>query len=181
MEEYDACFELLELTSESSLEDIRKRYRYLKKLYSGDSIEIRALNDDFSQDIKEDYLTRLDKAFEKLSELSEKNNPLAKRHGADMDTEMRLRVSQIESFTGAALKSIRERMNVDLTDIFTITRIQPHFLDAIECEEFGSFQAEVYLRSYLIEYTRFFSLDTQRVLSDYLPRYRDWIAQQKQT
>jgi len=180
MEEFNTYFKILELTTESSLEDIRKRYRYLKKLYSGDSIEVRALHDDFSQEIKEDYLARLDEAFEKVSSLSEKNTPLAKRHGKDMDDEIRLWVAQIECFTGVALKSIRERMNVDLTAIFTITRIKPNFLNDIEYEAFESFRAEAYLRSYLIEYARFFSLDTQRVLNDYLPRYRDWVAKQKQ-
>lgn len=71
-----------------------------------------------------------------------------------------------------ALRSIRERMGVELRDIFAASRIQPQYLEDIENERFDSFHAEVYLRSYLIEYTRFLALDTEKVLADYLPRYR---------
>jgi hypothetical protein len=39
-------------------------------------------------------------------------------------------------------------------------------------------RAKVFLRSYIVEYTRFLSLDTQRVLADYMPRYRFWAANQ---
>jgi cytoskeletal protein RodZ len=81
-------------------------------------------------------------------------------------------IKSINNFTGVALRTIRERMGVDLKEIFAATRIQPQYLEDIENEQFSSFRAEVYLRSYLIEYTRFLSLDTQKVLTDYLPRYR---------
>lgn len=176
MEEYDCCFEQLELSPDATPEDVRRRYRYLKKRYSSDSIEIRALGDDFSQDIRADYLSRLDKAFEKLCSLSEKQKPFVTLHPKGMDDELRRWVAGIECFTGEALKAIRERLQVDLKTIFAVTRIQPHLLEDIEREAFKTFRAEVYLRSYLIEYARFLGLDTQRVLNDYLPRYRDWMA-----
>jgi cytoskeletal protein RodZ len=63
-------------------------------------------------------------------------------------------------------------MGVDIKEIFSATRIQPQYLDDIENERFSSFRAEVFLRSYLIEYARYLSLDTHKVLADYLPRYR---------
>lgn len=178
MEEYYNYLDLLELTPEATPADIRRRYRYLKNLYAGDSIEIRALANDFSDEIRADYLARLDDAFKKLSELPEKGTTGAPLPGPGLDDELRLWLTQVDCFTGATLRNIRERMKVDLKTIFTVTRIQTHFLEAIEGESFQSFPAEVYLRSYLIEYARFISLDTQRVLNDYLARYRDWTAQQ---
>lgn len=177
MEECDQYFELLELPPEASLDDIRRRYRYLKTLYAGDSIEIRALHDDFSQELLADYLDRLDRAFEKLHALREKNKAVAVAAvRKEPNYEQRHLIGQIGCFDGPALKTVRERLKVDLQDIFAVTRIQPRFLDDIESEAFDSFPAEVYLRSYLIEYSRFLGLDSQRVLCDYLPRYRQWAA-----
>jgi hypothetical protein len=175
----EAClkyYDLLELPTDATIADIQKNYRYLKNLYSGDSIEITALNDDFSQEIRLDYLSRLDDAYENLSVLLEGNKPASLARSVSIDDELRCWIRDIGCLSGAVLRTIRERMGVEIKDIFTATRIQPQYLDDIENEAFDSFRAEVYLRSYLVEYTRFLSLDTQKVLGDYMPRYRSWAA-----
>jgi len=176
MEAFLKYFDLLELSPEAGIEDIRKNHDYLKNLYSGDSIEIIALNTDFSQELRQEYLTRLDDAHEKLTQLLENKKPAVAQTAVRLDDELCGWISTIACFSGAALKSVRERMAVDLKELFTATRIQLQYLEDIENERFESFRAEVYLRSYLIEYTRFLSLDTPRVLADYLPRYRSWAA-----
>lgn len=172
MEAYQKFYDLLDLPPEATIEEIRKKYSDLKVLYSGDSIEITALNADFSPELQQDFLSRLDDAYEKLTLLLENKRPAAPKKTAIMDDELSDWIKNISCFTGGVLRNIRERMGVDLKDIFAVSRIQPQYLDDIENEQFGSFRAEVYLRSYIIEYTRFLSLDTQKVLADYLPRYR---------
>ena len=167
-------FELLELSPEANLDDIRKKYRYLKNLYSGDSIEIRALRDEFPNDVRNDYLARLDEAFEKLNALPEKNRALELQPVKCENEDTRKWLESVECYNGAALREIRLRMNVELKAIFEVTRIQLHLLEDLENEVFTTFGAEVYLRSYLIEYARFLSLNTQKVLDDYLGRYRAW-------
>lgn len=177
MEGFDQYFELLELTPEASLEDIRRRYRYLKALYAGDSIEIRALHDDFPQELRADYLGRLDQAFAILNALTEKNKAVAAAPPRkELDQDLRNWIAQIGCFDGVALKAVRERLQIDLPSIFNVTRIQLRYLEDIESDTFASFPAEVYLRSYLIEYSRFLGLDSQRVLNDYLSRYREWVV-----
>jgi hypothetical protein len=176
MEAYLKYFDLLELPPEAGIEDIHKNYDYLKNLYSGDSIEITALHTDFSQELRQEYLSRLDDAHDKLTLLLENKKPAVTLNAVHMDDALCDWISNITCFSGAALKSIRERMVVDLKDMFAATRIQPQYLEDIENEQFDTFRAEVYLRSYLIEYTRFLSLDTPKVLADYLPRYRSWAA-----
>lgn len=176
MEGYRKYFDLLELPPEATIEDIRRNYSYLKTLYSGDSIEIAALNTDFSQELRQDYLSRLDDAHEKLGTLLENKKPAVALPAVSMDDELRRSIECINCYSGAALRSVRERMGVELREMFDITRIQPRYLEDIESERFDSFRAEVYLRSYLVEYTRFLSLDTRRVLADYMPRYRAWAA-----
>jgi len=172
MEAYLKFYDLLELPPEATIEEIRKSYSDFKVLYSGDSIEISALNADFSPELQQDFLFRLDEAYEKLILLLENKRPAATMKSAVMDDGLSDWINSINCFTGGALRNIRERMGVDLKDIFAVSRIQPQYLEDIENEQFGSFRAEVYLRSYIIEYTRFLSLDTQKVLADYLPRYR---------
>ena len=174
MEEYLKYFDLLELTPEASIKEIRSSYRHLKNLYSGNSIEISALNQDFTDELRDDYLSRLDEAYEKLSVRVENKIPAAELQAETMADELRSWIESIDCFTGAALKSFRERIGVDLEDIHAVTRIQTKHLNDIENEVFESFHAEVYVRSFLIEYTRFLKLDTQKVLNDYLPRYRAW-------
>ena len=172
MEAYQKYYDLLELPPEAAIEEIHKNYFDLKTLYSGGSIEITALNTDFSQELQQDYLNRLDDAYETLKLLQENKRPVVSKKTVIVDEGLLEWIDNIKSFTGVALRSIRERMGVDLKDIFAASRIQPQYLEDIENEHFSSFRAEVFLRSYLIEYTRFLSLDTQRVLADYLPRYR---------
>ncbi|MEI6218578.1 MAG: helix-turn-helix domain-containing protein [bacterium] len=172
MEAYLKYFDLLDLSPEATIDEIRKNYSDLKALYSGDSIEITALNEDYSQELIQDYLLRLDCAYEELSLLLENKRPVVIKKTLTMDDGMSDWIKSINNFTGVALRTIRERMGVDVKEIFAATRIQPQYLEDIENEKFSSFRAEVYLRSYLIEYTRFLSLDTEKVLADYLPRYR---------
>lgn len=174
MEELDQYYALLELTPDATIDDIRRSYRNLKSLYSGDSIEIRALKEDFLQEMREDYLTRLEEAFEKLNSLPAKNKMLEIVPAKAVDEDLENWIGQFECFSGVALRSIRERKNIDLKTMFTVTRIQIRFLEDLENEVFSSFRAEVYLRSYLIEYARFLALDTKKVLDDYLGRYREW-------
>jgi len=176
METHRKYFALLELPPTATIKEVRNKYRYLKNLYSSDSIEILALNEDFSPELREEFLSRLDDAYEKLILLLEDEKPSQRQQDIKMDDETRLWIEQISCFDGAALRAVRERLGVDLKDMFIVTRIQVHHLQEIETEIFDFFRAEVYLRSFIVEYARFFSLDPQRVLADYMPRYQSWAS-----
>ena len=174
MENHHKYFDLLELTPEANIKEVRSKYAYLKNLYSGDSIELLALNEDFSSELRDDYLSRIEAAYEQLCLLFEDKNPALMPPVLRVNDEARLWIEQIDCFDGATLRAVRERLGIDLKDVFAVTRIQLHYLHDIENEVFDLFRAEVYLRSFIIEYARFLCLDTQKVLSDYLPRYRLW-------
>ena len=176
MENHHKYFDLLELTPEASLKEVRSKYTYLKNLYSGDSIELLALNEDFSAELRNDYLSRIEAAYEQLSLLFEDKNQTLIPPALRINDEARLWIGQIDCFDGATLRAVRERLGIELKDMFAVTRIQLHYLQDIENEVFDLFRAEVYLRSFIIEYARFLCLDAQKVLSDYLPRYRSWAA-----
>jgi len=176
MEKHLKYFDLLELSPDATIKEVRNKYCYLKNFYSGDSIELLALNEDFSKELREDYLSRLDDAYEKLNLLLDDKKPAMIPQALPINDEVRCWIEQINSFDGSTLRKVRERLGVDLQDVFAVTRIQPHCLQYIENEVFDFFRAEVYLRSFIIEYARFLSLDAEKVLSDYMPRYRSWSA-----
>jgi len=174
MEGCEKYFDILELPYDASVEDLNRNYNYLKALYSGDAIEITALNSDFSNEISRDYLARLDEAYTKVREGMENRKTTSAQRKVEMGEEVRQWLRQIDRFDGPLLKELRCRMGVELEDIHAVTRIQPEYLACIENEGFSAFRAEAYLRSYLIEYARYLGLDSNRVLADYLPRYRAW-------
>ncbi len=176
MDKYLQYYDLLELPPEATIKEIHSKYVYLKNLYSCNPIEIQALNEDFSQELREEYLSRLDDAYEKLVLLMDPKKPARIPQSLKIDEETRHWIEQIGCFDGAALRAVRERLGVDLKEMFVVTRIQPHHLQNIENEVFEFFRAEVILRSFIIEYARFLSLDPQRVLADYMPRYQSWTA-----
>ena len=180
MEDYLKYLDLFELPPEATIKEIRTKYFFLKNHYSTDPIELLALNEDFSQESREDYLSRLDDAYEKLNLLVEHRKPALMLQNIRIDDEVRHWIEQIGCFDGVALRAVRERLGIDLKDMFTVTRIQPHHLEDIENEVFDFFRAEVYLRSFLIEYARFLSLDSQKVLADYMPRYRSWASSREE-
>jgi hypothetical protein len=179
MEEYLKYFEILELTPDATLKEIEKRHSHLKNLFSGDAIELTALNYDFHEEIREDYLARLDEANEKLRARFEEHRPVVRPQEITIDAELQTWIESVDCFTGTMLRTVRERTGVELRDIHAVTKIQPEHLKDIEDEQFDSFHAEVYLRSYLIEYSHFFRLNIHKVLNDYLPRYRAWAENRK--
>jgi hypothetical protein len=165
-------FDLLELTPGATAEDVRRQYFHLKNLYSADSIEMTALNKDFSQEMRDEYLNRLEEAYDKAKGYLEQKRHLSHQRSVVMDDELSSWIRGTECFTGDVLRQIRERLGIGLKEIYSVTRVPIRVLEAIENESFDTFQAEVYLRSYLMEYCRHLSLDSQRVLADYLPRFR---------
>lgn len=176
METYSNYFELLELHHDAKTEDILTNYRYLKCFYSSNAVELSILDGDFTQELRQNYLSRLDEAYEKLKAYLESKQSEVIPQTEKKEEEAKLWIRNMDCLNGAALKRIRERKGVDLKEIFAVTRIQPRYLEDIENEKFEAFRAEAYLRSYIVEYSRFLSLDSQKVLADYMPRYRSWAA-----
>lgn len=74
-------------------------------------------------------------------------------------------------FSGALLRAIREARNIDLGDIAQRTKIGLSHLRAIEEERWDLMPATVYLRGFLVEYSRQLRLDPARVARSFLSRF----------
>jgi cytoskeleton protein RodZ len=173
-ENHREYFETLEVSPDASLLEIRKAYTLLKELYSVESIVTLPLKDDISEGDRRDILAQIEDAYQNLLVLYESRNGSlgqgrVRERSADNPKET---VSDVPTFTGAALRDIRRELNIDLQDVAFATRIPLHHLENIENENYDALPPEVYTRGFVVSYAKYLSVDPKRVADDYIDRYR---------
>ena len=77
----------------------------------------------------------------------------------------------ITEFTGPAIKSLREQLNMTIRNIADITKIGSRYLEHIESETYAKLPARPYLRGFLALYAKALGCDTERMVGDYMKRY----------
>ena len=167
----NSCLEILELPPGSSWAEITKSYNNLKQLYSQPSLALSPVEEELSDSRRAEILREIEYAYaelEKLSSDSKKN----------LEKNIKSIVREIDLFSGRALKTIRERLNIKLCDIAMETKIQHSHLKRIEDEEYEALPREIYVIGYLKSYARYLSLDPNKVVADYMEGYFQWRAQQ---
>jgi hypothetical protein len=167
----NSCLEILELPPDSSWTEITKSYNNLKQLYSQPSLALAPVEEELSDNRRAEILQEIEYAYaelEKLSSDSKKN----------LEKNIKFIISEIDFFSGRALKVIRERLNIELCDIAMETKIQHNHLKKIEDEEYEALPREIYIIGYLKNYARYLSLDPNQVVADYMQGYYQWRAQQ---
>lgn len=170
------CCETLEVSPDASMGEIKRSYLYLKEFYSVDSIASMALDDEFSASDKKEILGEIEQAYHTLMALVKQERDLPDSNGGEPrdDKAVAAAISGIDVFDGPALKQIRKKMGMALDDIAMATRIQVQYLTSLEDENFDGLPAEVYTRGFISSYAEFLSLDVQKVVADYMARYRKW-------
>lgn len=177
-EDCNRYFEILELSPNASLSEIRSSYLYLRALYSSDSIVTSAIAHEFPENDRQAILKQIEEAYLKLAEFF-KNKATTQEYKEKppiANSNLKDFLDNITTFNGPALKMIREKLMVELKDIANFTKIRKQYFENIELERFEALPTEVYLRGYVVEYARYLSLDPARVADDYLARYKAWKA-----
>ncbi len=77
-------------------------------------------------------------------------------------------------YNGPNLAEIRKRCGVRLRAIWEETKIPIATLENIESENYEALPPEVYVRSFIMAYAKFLSLDPKKAVKDYMERYRVW-------
>jgi flagellar biosynthesis protein FlhG len=188
--EGDDFYALLGVEPTASDEEIRRANRRARDIYGRESLVVSGL---YTPARLEELHARIDEAYQVImdprrrkaydsqlfpegppdrllnaipealpaeSTVPEKRPPMP---GIEEDTE----------FTGALMQQIRESQGIELRDIADKTKIGMAYLSAIEAEDWEKLPAPVYVRGFLVGYARTLRLDVERVLSTYLPRYRE--------
>jgi curved DNA-binding protein CbpA len=77
-------------------------------------------------------------------------------------------ISTKELISGDELKNLRLALEIQLEEIFDLTRISTSVLTAIEENRNESLPADVFLKGFLKSYAQILQLDPQRIVSGYL-------------
>ncbi|UCC39096.1 MAG: helix-turn-helix domain-containing protein [Candidatus Aminicenantes bacterium] len=167
-------FEILEVSPDASLSEIKNAYLRLKKLYSSDSMVVIPIADEFSKRNREEILKKIENAYTKLIALmdTEKSKPVTQRKPSVSDIPSEKHTESV-SFSGEALRQIREKKGVQLYEVALETKIRIELLQNIELENFEALPAGIYLKAHLMNYASFLSLDAKKVAEDYIRRYEE--------
>jgi flagellar biosynthesis protein FlhG len=171
-DKFNKYFELLEINPGASLQEIRQAYRHLRELYSTESIATMPVRGEISEARRREILDQIEEAYQGLM-ASYKEGHIAP------EFDQKEILSGITVFTGQTLRQIRERLNIDLYDVALSTNVQIRNLEDIETENFDALPPDVYTRGFVISYARYLSLDTNKVVDDYMHRYYEWKAGRK--
>ncbi len=188
-------YEVLEIDPSASDEEIRRAYRRAKETYASESMAICGL---YSTERLQQVQDRIEQAHETLLDPERRRQhdlklfpegvphrptppsttpPPLLRQPPREETPMRVELPEPEinaetEFTGSLLKRIREARGIELVDISNKSKIGvPHFR-AIEEEKWDAMPAVVYLRGFLVEYSRYLRLPTEQVTRTFMQRYQ---------
>jgi flagellar biosynthesis protein FlhG len=189
-------YEVLEVSSDASPEELERAYRLARSAYAEDSLAVYSV---FSEQDSSALRERVEIAYRVLSDPEERSaydrslGPEVAREEeikialdlviedprvADSPSEVLHEVTEFDvfeeeaagSFDGAWLRRSRLRCGVEIDQIAAITKINPTYLRFIEDERFEDLPAPVYVRGFVTAYTRCIGLDPERVVPGYMKR-----------
>jgi flagellar biosynthesis protein FlhG len=171
----DTYFEILEISPDASIKEIRTAYLYLKKLYSEGSIATQPVSDELYELDNSSILEEIETAYNKITSYLQAD---AGEAGVDKNAVEDIKTEESKSdppcFSGNILKKIRNSMGVELCEIASHTKIGRQHLNNIENEKFEQLPAEVFLKGYLRTFAEHLSLDSEKVVNDYMTKYHLW-------
>ena len=166
------ALEVLELSHDASIREVRAAYKRLKELYAKGSLATVPVEDDLSQVKREELLSQIEDAYKKIVAR------MAGEGGPGLDAmrydEEGLSKAGIERLDGRGLKQARELMGVGLGEIEMKTRVTSRYLIAIEEHNFSVLPEDVFVQGYVAEYARAMGLDHERAVRDFLSALHDW-------
>ena len=169
-------FDILEISPEATLLEIRSAYFRLKKLYSTDSVVISPIEDEFSKEERQKILDQIEDAYTKLMEqVKERQDRLVHHERPFAANRYPVEGDETDiSYSGQMLKQIREKLGIELFEVSLDTKIRVELLENIEQERFDELPPEVYLKGHIINYANYLLLESQKVAADYIARYKAW-------
>jgi hypothetical protein len=168
---HDRYFEVLELSPGASPSEVKRAYSRLMELYSGDSIAVDPLANEFNDSRRREIIKDLEEAYKKITEMFNSHKGTGEQIGL---TEKIGAPTGENRYTGVSLRRIREKMRLELHDVALATKVGRNYLENIELENFRALPEAVFVQGYVRAYARCLSLDAQRVTDDYMKRYKDW-------
>ena len=189
-------YQVLEISEESSTNDIHQGYIRAKGAYSQDSPALYSL---MSKDECQSILETIEEAYSILSEpdkrqqydkarglnqgdsnkkkITERENKLnldkvvAKNRYSlryKQNHEFEKEVENTTEFTGILLKKIREYKNIDVARMADMTKVSKTYISNIENEKIHDMPALVYVRGFVYQYAKCLRLNPDLVATSYI-------------
>ena len=97
-------------------------------------------------------------------------NPLSRSHfNMEKSSHKKMEKETPEDISlGNLLRKSREELHIALDEVVATTRIQRHYLEAIENEEWSKLPSQVFVKGFLRSYADFLGLDKETVIHHYL-------------
>lgn len=166
VERYKEHFEILELKTGAPFIEVKTAYFHLRKLYATEPLVMSPIMDEISEAGRQDILNRLDNAYQTLKEYYADNEQTKLKTAKDRVE--RHNVPEFEVFSGNALRLTREVLGIELKELALFTGIPLRHLKNLEMERFDHLPPKGYIRVFLKKYAEYLSLDSQKVIDDYL-------------
>ncbi len=193
-------YEVLEVRSGASQDEIERAYRMVRATYEDDSLALYSL---FGAHEAEVIRDRVDEAHRVLSDPSarvvyDRTRPESAAPGegtasargeADGETrepeqlfeEAVERYRELETdvedeageFDGPRLRRARLRRGIEIDHVSDVTKVTPRHLRNIESDNFDDLPPTVYVRGFVKAYARTIGLDPERVAGSYMARFEE--------
>jgi len=176
-DEMKKLYDVLELPPDAPLRDVHNAHLRLRKLYSGESIVLEPLGEDFTDKKRKKILDQIEDAYVRI---------LAARKPESARAEPLFSVELPEDkvpesddlatavFSGPRLRRARDAKNVTLNEISKELKLRLELLNNLESERFETLPEPIYLKAQLRTYAAFLGLPPVKVADDYLQRYKAW-------
>jgi len=189
-EEVQRDLNVLEVGPRATLSEIKNAYLRLRKLYAGGSIVLDPLGEEFTdkrrgrilQDIEESYARLLVHYKNRAgAPRAEETRSVAGTPGGVQGEEAAAGPGREErfenlTFSGPALRSVREKLGIEIIEISKQLKLRQELLKSLEEERFEILPEEIYLKVHLKNLAACLRLHPTKVVDDYVARYREWKA-----
>jgi hypothetical protein len=175
-EDLKKYFDILEVSHSATLREVHNAYMRLKKLYSGDSIVLEALAEEFPEKRRKKILRQVEEAYAKLHASLKRESVMTSpmmTGEASAEKSPPERAIAFAAFSGPVLREIREKLGIRLDDLSKLLKLRVELLKNIEAEKFDALPEATYLKGQVKSLARCLFLNPDKVAEDYLKRFRE--------
>jgi len=147
-------YKLLDLDEDATPQEARRAYHKMKALYAEGSLATYSL---MTSDEREKVLDNIERAYMRISRELTSHLPTPEAPVSPENAAAPLPPGPDESI-GTYLKQRREELGLTLRDMAARTRIRTTYLEHIEDERLADLPAPVYLRGFVLEFSRVLGL-----------------------
>ncbi len=172
VDKFRKYYDVLELETDATLQEVEYAYRMLKRIYSSDSPAVVPGMREFSETRRMELLAEIEQAYRNLKSILKTRSQVVLPRQREMEPGVPV--------TGQALFRARKESGVELDEVSRRTKVRKNYLRALETEDFSKLPpAAVYIRGFVKVYSEYLGFSADDFVPDYMARYQDWVSSHK--